>query len=76
MAKDAHLLEIALGSDRRVLALDEVVRGLFRSLAEYHHPIKQVMWANPVLPQDATITWINSGTPLVSSLLLKHLPAI
>lgn len=72
MDKDAHLLEIALLSSRRVVALDEVVRGLFRALCAHHIPIESVMWANPVVPADETVKWLLAGAPGVKNLTLGH----
>lgn len=70
MEKDAHLIEIALQTGRRVIALDETVRNLYKSLSKHHPPIKTVLWANPVIDEDSTTEWISTGCPSISRLQL------
>lgn len=72
MIKDAHLLEVALNSDKRIIALDEVVRSLFKEFSQHHHPIKQVLWANPTIPEDSTLEWIKNHCPTLKNLKIGH----
>ena len=72
MSKDVHLLELALQTGKRVVALDETARALFKGLSQNHHQIKGVHWANPVIQADSTLEWISSGSPDMQKLMLGH----
>ena len=61
MLKDAHLLEAALRSDKRIAALDETVRRLFGGLAKTHKPIRPVCWVNPDTEFDDILEWLEAG---------------
>ena len=70
MLKDAHLLEAAVQSDRRIAALDDRVRRLFAVSAQTHKPIQAICWVNPDTEFDATIEWLEDGATLDTA---KHL---
>lgn len=72
MEKDAHLIEIALQTGKRIIALDETVRNLYKNLSLHHPPIKNVLWANPVIDEDSTIEWVSNGCPSISRLKLGN----
>jgi hypothetical protein len=59
MAKDVHLLEAALATDRKVLSLDDVVRTLFAKLCQQYSSIKLVLWLNPNTEAEQVIQWLN-----------------
>ena len=72
MLKDAHLLEAASRSDRRIAALDETVRRLFSGAAQTYKPIRAMCWVNPDAEFDDIIEWLEAGAPLDKA---KHLEA-
>ena len=62
MEKDAFLLEAAqTNTDRMVIALDEIARGLFRELAEELPRIHKIVWVNAALEEDSALEWLKSG---------------
>ncbi len=74
MLKDAHLLEAAAHSDRRIVALDETVRRLFTETARKHKPIRTICWVNPDIEFDATIPWLEAGAPHDNARQLGAIP--
>lgn len=71
MLKDAHLIEAALATDRRIVSLDEAVRGHCRRLAATFDILQRVVWANPVLEDEQVTEWIHTGARADRSRLLK-----
>ena len=61
--KDVHLLEAALVTDRIVVCRDKKCRKYFQQAAKKVDVIKPIHWTNPELPEDGTITWLQSGAP-------------
>jgi hypothetical protein len=62
MEKDAFLLEAAQATtDRMVIALDEIARGLFRELADKLPRIGKIVWVNAALEEDSALEWLKSG---------------
>jgi len=61
MLKDAHSIETARSSDRRVAALDETVRGHFGRMSATYSSLLQIAWVNPVLEGGTCIEWLESG---------------
>lgn len=74
MEKDAHLIEIALQAGKRVVALDEIVRALFKEMSNHHHPVKEIMWANPTQENDSTHEWALKGAPIEKSRKFGYTP--
>ena len=70
MLKDAHLLEAAIRSDRRIAALDETVRRLFSEIARKHKPIREICWVNPDVKFDEVAQWLEAGAPVDKALQL------
>ena len=62
-AKDVHLIEAALGTDRSVASGDETARRIFRSASESVPKLKPIVWVNPKLPADDAIGWLRNGAP-------------
>ena len=62
-AKDVHLIEAALGTDRLVASRDERARRIFRCASESVHELKPIVWVNPTLPADDPIGWLRNGAP-------------
>lgn len=74
MLKDAHLLEAASHSDKRIAALDETVRRLFASAARTHKPIRAMCWVNPDTEFDEIVEWLEAGAPLDKAKQLDAFP--
>ncbi len=72
MLKDAHLLEAAARSDKRIAALDDRVRRLFATTSQTYKPIQATCWVNPDTEFDSIIEWLEAGAPLDKA---KHLEA-
>jgi hypothetical protein len=70
MDKDAHLIELALAGDKRIVALDEVVRAHFRELSRYYPDLKKVLWANPTKTDDDAAEWLARNAPRERKLML------
>jgi hypothetical protein len=61
IAKDIHLLEAALATDRIVISRDEEVRRLFREACGEVREIRQVSWANPEIEVEGVADWVREG---------------
>ena len=61
MLKDVHLLEAALVTDKTVIALDEVVRGLFRGTTQTIGELRPIIWINPDKAEEEPILWLEEG---------------
>jgi hypothetical protein len=61
MLKDAHLIEAAQATDRRIAALDETIRGHFGRMKEVHQDLQRILWINPVLEGSDCFEWLESG---------------
>ena len=72
MRKDVHLLDAALATDRRVVSRDDKVRSLFRSLAEEARKVADVVWVNPVTPEEQAVAWLENGAPEEKHRQLGH----
>ena len=71
MAKDAHLLEAALGADQRIASLDETVRALFSDAATNVRQLRGIIWINPDTEFEASMDWLQRGAPLDKDLQLS-----
>lgn len=62
MKKDAHLVDAALKTDRRILSRDSTARRLYASASGTLNDTRDVHW---VMPEDRfdVIEWINNGAP-------------
>jgi hypothetical protein len=61
MLKDAHLIEAALATNRRIAALDQTVRGHFGRMTATYSSLLQIVWVNPVLEGVTCFEWLESG---------------
>ena len=61
VAKDFHLVETALQSDKRVISLDQKMFTHLVHLQEITNEICAVMWVNPV--HDPAEEWLIAGAP-------------
>lgn len=64
MVNDAHLIDAALATDSIVLALDEIVRGLFTVHSATIAQLRQIMWANPGNSVENCTDWMKAGAPV------------
>ena len=64
MLKDAHLIEAAADTDRRVISCDETVRRLYRRVAPRVDDLREIIWVNPTTTADEKpILWLQDGAP-------------
>lgn len=63
MLKDAHLLEMALATDRRVLSMDEAAYAHFQEAGAALADCRSIHWANPLRDSDDAVAWLNRGAP-------------
>jgi hypothetical protein len=61
MLKDAHLLEAARATDRRVISLEERCARHFARLARAHGVIGDIMWVNPMHGDPDGMAWLKAG---------------
>ena len=61
MLKDIHLLEAALPTDKIVISMDETVRHCFREIAQVVSILKPIVWVNPCIHAEISITWLKNG---------------
>ena len=67
MAKDAHLLAAAIGTDRRILSLDDKIRQHFGGKLRDHEEVGAIVWVNPSVPEEDAVEWLNQGAPMEAS---------
>ena len=71
MAKDFHLLDTAIRTDRIVVSLDNTVLRLFVAATSTVGEIREVIWINPVETPDVVIKWLENDTPPEESRKLR-----
>jgi hypothetical protein len=57
--KDMLLVEAALATDHRIVALDEAVRGLLDCAARCVGVLRNVLWVNPSCEEERPLDWLN-----------------
>jgi hypothetical protein len=72
MLKDVHLIEAARAAELRVVALDEVVRKLFRDAAPSVALLRAICWVNPDKAEETPLEWLLAGAPAESFRRLDH----
>lgn len=63
MLKDVHLLEAALATDKTIISRDKKCRRYFKEAASSVLRIAEIAWANPELPEDNAVAWLQHGAP-------------
>jgi hypothetical protein len=63
MLKDVLLLEAALATDERILSMNEADRNRFKAACEKIKAIREVIWVNPDIDEEACIEWLEKGAP-------------
>ena len=75
MLKDAHLIEAAVDTDRRVISCDETVRRLYRRVAPRVDDLREIIWVNPTKTADEEpISWLQDGAPTDPQRMLGYRP--
>ena len=60
-AKDVHLIEAAIETDRLVTSNDEKVRSSYGNVANKVEELKQIVWVNPTRDEETPIEWLQNG---------------
>jgi hypothetical protein len=63
MAKDLHLLDAALKTDRIVVSLDDEALGIFARTSGRVGEIREIVWINPAKAAEGVIEWLEGDTP-------------
>ncbi len=61
VAKDVHLVEAALATDRLITSQDERVRSALRTASNNVGELKRIVWVNPTRSDEAPIDWLRDG---------------
>ncbi|HHQ47758.1 MAG TPA: hypothetical protein ENK19_02620 [Acidobacteria bacterium] len=71
--KDSHLVAAALQADRRIVSLDDTVRGLLAALCDPCPGLDRLYWTNPCRDPEtgpSCTAWLENGAPEAESLKL------
>src|SRR5437588_12366993 len=60
LLKDAHLIEVALKSDRRIVALDDQARIHFGQAAQTVRVLLKICWVNPAGADEQAVKWLHA----------------
>lgn len=60
-AKDVHLIEAAIATDRLITSNDGRVRRAYRNVANEVEELKQIVWVNPTRDEETPIEWLQNG---------------
>ena len=74
LLKDAHLIEVALVADQRVISLDEEARRQFGRAALAVTVLRTICWVNPVRSAEQPIEWLHAGAPQEKHRMLDYVP--
>jgi len=72
LMKDIYLLQAALQSDRIILSTDDNAKSFYNNVAFNVKHIADIMWVNPLVDFEDTITWLENGAPSESKRCLGH----
>ncbi len=61
MLKDAHLIEGAVKADSAVVSLDDRARRHFKAAARLVPSLRQLVWVNPIEPDETALEWLRNG---------------
>ena len=72
VAKDVHLVEAALATDRLITSQDERVRSALRTASNNVGELKRIVWVNPTRSDEAPIDWLRDGAKIEEHRLLGN----
>ena len=72
VAKDVHLVEAALATDRLITSQDERVRSALRTASNNVGELKRIVWVNPTRGDEAPIDWLRDGAKIEEHRLLGN----
>lgn len=61
VAKDVHLIEAAIATDRLITSRDETARKAFGNASANVSELKQIVWVNPTQDGEKPIDWLRDG---------------
>lgn len=61
IAKDFHLIEAAIETDKRVISKDDAVRSLLANASQTVGEIGTIVWVNPACLRESATEWLVSG---------------
>lgn len=61
VAKDIHLIEAAVATDRLITSGDKRARRAFRDVADAVRELQRVVWVNPTCDGEKPIDWLQNG---------------
>ena len=61
VAKDVHLIEAAVATDRLVASQDERARRAFGNASDNVGELRQIVWINPTQDDEKPIDWLQKG---------------
>ena len=61
VAKDVHLVEAALATDRLITSQDERVRSALGTASNNVGELKKIVWVNPTQGDEKPIDWLRDG---------------
>ena len=61
VAKDVHLIEAAIATDRLVTSKDGSARGVFKDASDGVVELQQIVWVNPTCDNEKPIEWLENG---------------
>ena len=62
-AKDVHLIEAAIGTDRLVTSNDEKARRAYGNVVNEVAELKKIVWVNPTCVDEEPLKWLKNGAP-------------
>ena len=60
-AKDVHLLEAAIATDKLVSSCDKRAHSAFRDASVRVQELKQIVWVNPTRCEESPVRWLLDG---------------
>jgi hypothetical protein len=62
-AKDVHLIEAAVATDRAIISCDDKARKSFGELARAVPLLREIVWVNPWKAEEQCESWLAGGAP-------------
>ena len=63
VARDVHLIEAAIATDRSVSSGDERARSVFRAASRHLPELNPIVWVNPARCTERVLAWLRRGAP-------------